>query len=99
MRKSGQVCVQPTKLTNMTDETKQVDVIMGPYRGNRLTMSAADAQAAVNGHWATTPTDTDHSRDDPHPPLDDAERKAAMDAAHAWAKTTWDAAQGIEQPP
>ena len=62
----------------MADETKQVDVIMGPYRGHRLTMTAADADAAVNGHWATDPhavVDPDH----PHPPLEDAGRQAALD--------------------
>ena len=37
----------------MADETKVIDVIMGPYRGHRLTVSAADADSAVNSHWAT----------------------------------------------
>ena len=27
----------------MADETKTIDVILGPYRGHRLTVSAADA--------------------------------------------------------
>ena len=37
----------------MADETKVIDVILGPYRGHRLTVSAADADGAVNSHWAT----------------------------------------------
>jgi|SRR5580765_4743125 len=80
----------------MADE-KMVDVILGPYRNQRLTMSAADAQSAVNNHWATdpdaAPPEPDH---EPHPPLSDAERTAALDAANAWATQTWATAQGIE---
>ena len=37
----------------MADETKVIDVFLGPYRGHRLTVPAADADSAVNGHWAT----------------------------------------------
>ena len=77
----------------MADETKQVDVIMGPYRSQRLTMSAADADAAVNGHWATDPTKW---QEPPHDPLSDQERTDAMTAAHAWAQAQWDAAQLVE---
>ena len=84
----------------MADETKVIDVIMGPYRGTRLTVSAADADAAVNNHWATDanapPPAPDH---EPHPPLSDEERAAALTAAEAWAKQTWATAQGVEPPP
>src|SRR4249919_1647672 len=84
----------------MAEETKVIDVFMGPYRGNRLTVSAADAQSAVNNHWATDadapPPEPDH---EPHPPLSDEERQAALNAAHEWANKTWAAAQGIEPPP
>ena len=84
----------------MADETKVIDVIMGPYRGHRLTVPAADADSAVNNHWATDadapPPDADH---EPHPPLSDEERQAALDAAHEWANKTWATAQGIEPPP
>src|SRR5580765_4898272 len=83
----------------MADETKVIDVIMGPYRGHRLTVSAADGQSAVNNHWATDadapPPDADH---EPHPPLSDEERTAALDAANEWAKQTWETAQGTEPP-
>lgn len=76
-----------------------VDVIMGPYRSQRLTMTAADGQAAIDGHWATAPNvavDPDH---EPHDPLSDQERQDALTASHTWAQTTWDAAQGVEPPP
>ena len=59
----------------MADETKVIDVMMGPYRGHRLTVSAADADSAVNSHWATDanapPPEPD---EEPHPPLSDEER-------------------------
>ena len=59
----------------MADETKVIDVILGPYRGHRLTVPAADADSAVNNHWATDanapPPEPDH---EPHPPLSDEER-------------------------
>jgi len=67
-----------------------VEVFMGPYRGNRLTMTAADGQAAINNHWARNPGLIEYE----HEPLDDAGRVAALDAAIAWAKATWDAANG-----
>jgi len=69
-----------------------VEAIMGPYRGQNLTMTAADGQAAINGHWARNPTETHYE----HEALDDEHRKEAIDAAHAWAQAQWDAAQGIE---
>jgi hypothetical protein len=80
----------------MADETKQVDVIMGPYRSTRLTMTAADADAAVNAHWATDPT---KAFEPPHDPLSDQERSEALTAAHSWAQAQWDAAQGTAPPP
>jgi hypothetical protein len=76
-----------------------VDIIMGPYRDTRLTMTAADGQAAVDGHWAIAPNqafDPDH---EPHDPLSEQERNDALTAAHTWAKAQWDAAQGISPPP
>ncbi len=83
----------------MADETKTIDVILGPYRGHRLTVPAADADSAVNNHWATDanapPPEPDH---EPHPPLSDEERTAALDAATTWAHSTWATAQGIEPP-
>ena len=73
----------------------QVDVIMGPYRDNRLTMTAADADAAINAHCARDPL----GEEDPdHPPLTDQQRQDALTAAHTWAQATWDAAQGKPPP-
>jgi hypothetical protein len=80
----------------MADETKQIDVIMGPYRDQRLTVSAADADAAVNAHWARNPFEP---YDVDHDPLTDQQRNDALTAAHTWAKAQWDAAQGIAPPP
>jgi len=80
----------------MADETKQVFVLMGPYRDHRITMTAADAQSAINNHWAVDPTVL-HDPDDEHPPLSDDERKAAMDGAVAWHQAQQDAL--LEQPP
>ena len=84
---------------DMADETKVIDVIMGPYRGHRLTMTAADADSAVNNHWATDanapPPEPD---DEPHPPLSDEERNSALEAAQTWAQAQWDAAQGVGTP-
>ena len=75
-----------------------VDVIMGPYRNSRLTMTAADGQAAIDGHWAIAPNvafDPDH---EPHDPLTDQQRQDALTASHAWAQATWDVAQGAAEP-
>jgi hypothetical protein len=69
-----------------------VECIMGPYRGQNLTMTAADGQAAINDHWARDPTEALYE----HEPLDEADRTHAVDASHAWAHAQWDAAQGIE---
>ena len=46
--------VQP-RLEPNAEGNVMVDVIMGPYRSQRLTMTAADGQAAIDGHWATEP--------------------------------------------
>jgi hypothetical protein len=71
-----------------------VDVIMGPYRDNRLTMTAADADAAINAHWARDPL----GEEDPdHPPLTDQQRSDALAASHAWAQAQQDAL--LEEPP
>lgn len=81
----------------MADETKQIDVFMGPYRGNRLVVSAADADAAVNAHWSRDP----HSGEaygTGHDPLSDDERAAALEAATTWAKAQWDTAQQVPPP-
>ena len=86
-KKASQQALVPNAEGNV-----MVEAIMGPYRGQRLTMTAADGQAAINDHWARDPTEALYE----HEQLDDEHRKEAVDAAHAWAQTQWDAAQGVE---
>ena len=86
----------------MADETRQIQVLLGPYRDHRLTVSAADADAAINNHWAVDPNATHDPDEEPHPPLSDEERTAALEAAQTWAQQQWDTAQQIpptEPPP
>jgi hypothetical protein len=79
----------------MPDEHKEVEAILGPYRGQRLTMTAADATAAINAHWARDPFTTE----EPHDPLSEEERTAALDAANAWYDAQQAAASGEAPPP
>ena len=51
-----------------------VECIMGPYRGQHLTMTATDGQAAIDAHWARDPTEAIYEHDE----LDEAERTAAL---------------------
>jgi hypothetical protein len=39
----------------MTDEPSILEIIAGPYRGQRLTMSKAEAEAAIAEKWAIDP--------------------------------------------
>lgn len=74
------------------DTTKQIDAIVGPYAGKRLSVTAADFEGAINDHWAVDPfAEPD---DEPHPPLSDEERTHAVEAANTWA-----AAQTGDVPP
>jgi len=75
----------------MADELKHVHVIAGPYRDNRLSMTAADADAAIAAHWAVDP----YGEYPGHEPLTDQQRTDALTAAHTWAKAQWDTAQGV----
>jgi len=62
----------------MTDETKEVEALMGPYRGQRLTMPAAEAENAINDHWAIdpyAPRDDDNLRTGYGPDVGQAEGK------------------------
>jgi hypothetical protein len=66
---------------------KQVNVLMGPYRGNALIMPEAEADQAIADHWASEVQHTfDAAAEPPHDPLTDAERDAAYAAALAWAE-------------
>jgi hypothetical protein len=79
----------------MADETKQIQVLLGPYRDHRLTVSSADAESAINNHWAVDPFHVAEADEEPHPPLSEEERTAALEAATAWAQLQWDTAQQV----
>ena len=72
----------------MADELKRVDVFMGPYRGHLLDMPTAEADAAINAHWARDPYSTEPYGTG-HDALSDEERTAAMTAATDWAQAQW----------
>ena len=59
-----------------------IEAIMGPYRGNRLTVTEAEGQAAINDHWARNPVITEYQ----HEELSEEDRTAAWEAANTWAK-------------
>ena len=82
----------------MADETRHIQVLLGPYRDHRLTVSAADADAAINDHWAIDPNAALEPDHEPHPPLTEEERTHALEAAQAWAQLQWDTAQQVPPP-
>ena len=93
---ADQVTTEPSSPPHLGG--KMVAAILGPMRGHVLIMPEAEADQAINDHWAVEQTSThdqDKDQDDQHPPLDDAEREAAEAAAKAWS----DKAHGIEPPP
>ena len=69
-----------------------IEAIMGPYRGNRLTVTEAEGQAAINDHWARNPVITEYQ----HEELSEEDRTAAWEAANTWAKETWEKAGQVE---
>lgn len=71
----------------MTDESREVQVILGPYRDNRLTMTTADATAAINAHWAIDPFAP--LDEEPHDPLTEQQLQDAYEASMTWAKAQW----------
>jgi len=89
--KAEQRALEPDAAGNVV-----IDVIMGPYRNQRLTMPAAEAQTAINDHWARDPY-SGVPYGEGHEPLDDEHRAEALTAANTWAQTQWDA--GKEEPP
>lgn len=76
---------------------KQIEATLGPYRGQRLTMPAADAAAAIAADWAIDPFEP--APDPPPDPLTEAERDAAIAAATAWQTAQLQAAAGQEADP
>jgi len=72
--------------------------VIAPYRDNRLTVSSAVAERAINNHWAVDPHAVAAPDDHPHPPLTEEERTAALTAATEWAQLQWDTAQQVKPP-
>jgi hypothetical protein len=82
------------KLVPNAEGNVMVEAIMGPYRGQRLTMTAADGNDAIINHWARDPTETLYEHDE----LTDIQRDGAFKAAHDWANAQWEAAQAPPEP-
>jgi hypothetical protein len=70
--------------------SRQMYVIVGPYRGNVLTMPDAEAESAKDNHWAVEmdtvapPYDASKPREHDHE-LTDEDRAHAIVAANEWA--------------
>jgi hypothetical protein len=70
--------------------TRQMYIILGPYRGSVLTMPDAEAEDAKDSHWAVEmdtvapPFDADKPPDHDHE-LTEEDRAYAVEAANAWA--------------
>jgi hypothetical protein len=83
---------------------KVVDVMVGPYRGHRLKMPAAEADKAIIDNWARDPFSIlpiaqpkEGEADMGQPPfLSDEQRKVAHEASTAWAQAQWEASQQLE---
>jgi hypothetical protein len=69
---------------------RQMYVIVGPYRGNVLTMPDAEAESAKDNHWAVEmstvapPYDASKPAEHDHE-LTEEDRAYAVEAANAWA--------------
>lgn len=71
----------------MPDENKTIEATAGPYKGQRLTMPAADADQAIADGWARDPFAPAPGPDDkPAKEPTDEERQAVMDKAEKAAK-------------
>lgn len=84
---------EPRALVPNAEGKVMVEVLMGPYRGQNLTMPAAEGQAAITAHWARDPSEAIYEPEE----LTEPQRIDAMGAAGDWAKAQWDAAQA-ERP-
>jgi len=86
-----QLVTEPTGI----DGTRQMYIIVGPYRGSVLTMPDAEAEDAKDSHWAVEmdtvapPFDADSPPDHDHD-LTDEDRAYAIEAANAWAQAQSD---------
>ena len=77
------------------DGTRPMYIIVGPYRGQVLTMPDAEAEDAKDSHWAVEmetvapPFDANEPFDHDHE-LTDEDRAYAVEAANAWAQAQAD---------
>ena len=79
----------------MTEETKVIEAICGPYRGQRLTVSAADFDRAIAERWARDPhPDEPHDPHEQPPEMTDEETGMAIEAARAWQAEQVEIASG-----
>ena len=80
-------------------DARQIEATVGPYRGQRLTVSAADADAAIADKWAIDPfAPVEHEPDEAPEPLSEEERVSAHEAALAWSAAQQKAASGEDNP-
>src|SRR5262245_52536878 len=66
----------------MADETKEIEGTVGPYAGQRLTLPAADADAAIADGWARDPFAPLDPNAEPPKLLTDEERQKVLEAAN-----------------
>jgi hypothetical protein len=91
-----QLVTEPTGM----EGSRQMYIIVGPYKGSVLTMPDAEAEDAKDSHWAVEmdtvapPFDADKPFEHDHE-LTDEDRAYAVEAANAWAQAQSDP----EEPP
>lgn len=79
----------------MAEETKVIEATCGPYRGQRLTMLAADAVRAIADKWARDPGEV-FDPDEPPPEITTEQQAMAIQAARDWQQAQLNA---LENPP
>lgn len=82
----------------MSDETSVIEAVVGPYRGQRLTMPKAAAQQAIADKWAVDPfappPKEGEAAKEAKPPTDEEHAEILAKAGAAIAKL-----RGEEPPP
>ena len=95
-----QLVTEPTGM----EGSRQMYIIVGPYKGSVLTMPDAEAEDAKDSHWAVEmdtvapPFDADNPADHDHD-LTDEDRAYAIEAANAWAQAQSDPEEPEEEAP
>lgn len=70
----------------MADETKRIQVTLGPYRGQQLDVPAEDADQAIADGWATDPFAPPPQEGEEPIAMTDDDRMAAIEAAEKAAR-------------